>query len=135
MDPGNPKVLGADFLHVKGATGPTGPRGNVFMLATATGYERRGIGGAILQKIEECAKKLGLPATIIDFTNDKRELGLQRFYVKHGYKFLRIDSSTKPEKYLYPGGKKLRPVEGEEKEEKQVFPSPTIPLLFYQKTL
>ena len=35
--PGNPKVLGAGFLHVKGTRGPTGPRGNVFMLATATG--------------------------------------------------------------------------------------------------
>ena len=84
-----------------------------------------------MQKMEECAKVLGVSEAIIDFTNDERELGLQRFYVKHGYEFLRTDSSTKSD-YCYLDGEKLIPVEGEEQ---QVFPSTTIPLLFYKKIL
>jgi len=126
-DEGKSKVLGAGYLY------GTGTRGHVYMLAVAKGEQRKGIGSSILKRIEECAKKeFNLSEIKLDFVNDTRERGLQAFYIKNGYQFLRTDSSTNPKKYLFEGGEKLIPVEDEKEQVVSIY---TIPLVFYAKTL
>ncbi len=96
-DQGALKIVGTGCLYIPGI------RGNVYRLCAAEDWRGCGIGSALLQKIEQCAKKLGLPATILDINNDTREEALRKFYEKNGYRFLRTDFSYHPEKFLFRG--------------------------------
>lgn len=122
-DQGIPEVIGASYLDIE--------HHEFCMFAVTVGVEKQGIGSALLEHVEKCAKdQLKLSEIVLDIVNDTRELYLKNYYEKRGYCYNGVGLATDPKQFQYKGGEKIinDPLA-------ENLDSDTIPLVLFKKLL
>lgn len=76
-------LSGNEIIGMGAIRGLASGRGEIKRMRVEPAYQRRGIGTAILTRLEERAVALGYRILALDTT--ERQTGAQRFYNKHGY--------------------------------------------------